>query len=78
MIYSEGFSYLVKIFRIINIIIIIIVIIIITVVIVIIIIIIIIILNHSFMLSLVVNSTLIALPGDTTQSLTSLPSHFNL
>ena len=35
------------------------------------------ILNHSFMLSLVVNSTLIALPGDTTQSLTSLPSHFN-
>ena len=26
------------------------------------------ILNHSFMLSLVVNSTLIALPGDTTQS----------
>ena len=28
------------------------------------------------MLSLVVNSTLIALPGDTTQSLTSLPSHF--
>ena len=36
------------------------------------------ILNHSFMLSLVVNSTLIALPGDTTQSLTSLPSHFNL
>ena len=35
-------------------------------------------LNHSFMLSLVVNSTLIALPGDTTQSLTSLPSHFNL
>ena len=79
MIYSDGFSYLVKIFRIINIIIIIIVIIIITVVvIVIIIIIIIIILNHSFMLSLVVNSTLIALPGDTTQSLTSLPSHFNL
>ena len=63
MIYSDGFSYLVKIFRIINIIIIIIVIIIITVVvIVIIIIIIIIILNHSFMLSLVVNSTLIALP----------------
>ena len=79
MIYSDGFSYLVKIFRIINIVIIIIVIIIITVVvIVIIIIIIIIILNHSFMLSLVVNSTLIALPGDTTQSLTSLPSHFNL
>ena len=79
MIYSDGFSYLVKIFRIINIIIIIIVIIIITVVvIVIIIIIIIIILNHSFMLSLVVNSTLIALHGDTTQSLTSLPSHFNL
>ena len=36
------------------------------------------ILNHSFMLSLVVNSTLIALPGDTTHSLTSLPSHFNL
>ncbi|CAH3028157.1 unnamed protein product, partial [Porites evermanni] len=36
------------------------------------------ILNHSFMLSLVVNSTLIALPRDTTQSLTSLPSHFNL
>ena len=36
------------------------------------------ILNHSFMLSLVVNSTLIALHGDTTQSLTSLPSHFNL
>ena len=36
------------------------------------------ILNHSFMLSLVVNSALIALPGDTTQSLTSLPSHFNL
>ena len=36
------------------------------------------ILNHSFMLSLVVNSTLIALPGDTTQSLTSLPNHFNL
>ena len=35
------------------------------------------ILNHSFMLSLVVNSTLIALPGDTTQSLTSSPSHFN-
>ena len=35
------------------------------------------ILNHSLMLSLVVNSTLIALPGDTTQSLTSLPSHFN-
>ena len=80
MIYSDGFSYLVKIFRIINIIIIIIVIIIITVVVIviIIIIIIIIILNHSFMLSLVVNSTLIALPGDTTQSLTSLPSHFNL
>ena len=79
MIYSDRFSYLVKIFRIINIIIIIIVIIIITVVvIVIIIIIIIIILNHSFMLSLVVNSTLIALHGDTTQSLTSLPSHFNL
>ena len=81
MIYSDGFSYLVKIFHIINIIIIIIVIIIITVVvivIIIIIIIIIIILNHSFMLSLVVNSTLIALHGDTTQSLTSLPSHFNL
>ena len=78
MIYSDGFSYLVKIFRIINIIIIIIVIIIITVVVIVIIIIIIIILNHSFMLSLVVNSTLIALPGDTTQSLTSLPSHFNL
>ena len=79
MIYSDGFSYLVEIFHIINIIIIIIVIIIITVVVtVIIIIIIIIILNHSFMLSLVVNSTLIALPGDTTQSLTSLPSHFNL
>ena len=36
------------------------------------------ILNHSFMLSLVVNSTVIALLGDTTQSLTSLPSHFNL
>ena len=35
------------------------------------------ILNHYFMLSLVVNSTLIALPGDTTQSLTSLPYHFN-
>ncbi|CAH3190168.1 unnamed protein product, partial [Porites evermanni] len=35
------------------------------------------ILNHSFMLSLVVNITLTALPGDTTQSLTSLPSHFN-
>ena len=34
------------------------------------------ILNHSFMLSMVVNSTLIALPGDKTQS--SLPSHFNL
>ena len=80
MIYSDGFSYLVKIFHIINIIIIIIVIIIITVVVIviIIIIIIIIILNHSFMLSLVVNSTLIALHGDTTQSLTSLPSHFNL
>ena len=78
MIYSDGFSYLVKIFHIINIIIIIIVIIIITVVVIVIIIIIIIILNHSFMLSLVVNSTLIALPGDTTQSLTSLPSHFNL
>ena len=31
------------------------------------------ILNHSFMLSLVVNSTLIALHGDTSQSLTSLP-----
>ena len=38
------------------------------------------ILNHSFMLSLVVNSTLIVfkVPGDKTQSLTSLPSHFNL
>ena len=32
--------------------------------------------NHSFILSFV-NSTLIASPGDTTQSLTSLPSHFN-
>ena len=40
------------------------------------------ILNHSFMLSLVVNSTVVALPRDTTQqltqSLTSLPSNFNL
>ena len=36
------------------------------------------ILNYSFMLSLVVNGTLIALPRDTTQSLTSLQSHFNL
>ena len=36
------------------------------------------ILNHSFMLSLAVNSTVIALPGDMTQSLASLPSHFNL
>ena len=33
------------------------------------------ILNHFFTLSLVVNSTLLTLPGDTTQSLTSLPSH---
>ena len=36
------------------------------------------ILNHSFMLSLAVNSILIALPGDKTQSLTSSPIHFNL
>ena len=35
------------------------------------------ILNHSFISSLIVNSTLIALPGDTTQSVTSLLCHFN-
>ena len=35
------------------------------------------ILNHSFMLSLVVNSNIIASLVDTTQSLISLPSHFN-
>ena len=33
--------------------------------------------NDSFIMSLVVNITMISSPGDMTQSLTSLPSHFN-